>query len=369
LPLKKISYPQDKYGPEEVYEITDKKINLTGYLVIDNTKLGPGKGGFRMTNSVTVDEVFRLARTMTWKNALAGLPFGGAKAGIRWPGGSSKLKELFVRTFARELKPLLVKKYISAPDVNVGEHEIGWFVEEAGDYRAATGKPANLGGLPHELGSTGWGVAISTQTAAKIINLNLKGATVAIDGFGNVGRFSFKFLEQMGAKIVAVSDSHGAIWQNSGIKFADALSSKESLINEIYSVTNLKNVSKINYADLFTLDVDILIPASLSDVITETNVNKIKAKLVVSGANTSMSPECEVKLFERGIWVVPDFVANSGGVISSYAELESINQPKMFELINKKVSDATEKVMNHAVRHHQSPRLVALELAEAILNK
>ncbi|MEK9180162.1 MAG: Glu/Leu/Phe/Val dehydrogenase dimerization domain-containing protein, partial [Patescibacteria group bacterium] len=171
--------PRDEFGPEHVIEVSDPGIGMRGFLVIDNTVLGPGKGGIRMTPSVTVEEVFRLARTMTWKNAIAGIPFGGAKAGLVWDAkealrqaqgkfSEENLKKQHVQAFAIALKKYIPDKYIAGPDVNSGEREMRWFAEAIGDKRAATGKPAEMGGLPHELGSTGFGVAHSARVAAEV---------------------------------------------------------------------------------------------------------------------------------------------------------------------------------------------------------
>jgi glutamate dehydrogenase (NAD(P)+) len=209
------------------------------FLVVDNTAMGPGKGGIRMTADVTQDEVRRLARTMTWKNALAGIPFGGAKAGIIWPGGDENLKKAFIQSFARAIKLFTPRKYIAGPDVNTGEKEMQWFVEATGNWRSATGKPANLCmkifgkagekprstsgarlrgrcGIPHEFGSTGFGVAQATQVATEILGIPLKNATVAIHGFGNVGSFAYQILSEMGARIIALADSKVALISSSG---------------------------------------------------------------------------------------------------------------------------------------------------------
>ena len=219
--------PHDEFGPEYVIEVYDSKNGMRGFLVVDNTALGPGKGGIRMTSNVTAEEVYRLARTMTWKNALAGLPFGGAKAGIVWAGGSDSLKKSYMQSFARAINPLLIKKYIAGPDVNTGEQEMEAFVEAVGKWRAATGKPANYCmaafgekgercGIPHEFGSTGFGVAKAAAVALKIGNMDINRATVAIHGFGNVGTFTYKFLTDMGAKVVAIADTSGAVYSADG---------------------------------------------------------------------------------------------------------------------------------------------------------
>ncbi len=195
----------DAYGPENIVKVYDPKIGMEGVLVIDNTAFGPGKGGIRMTANVTEEEVRRLSRAMTWKNALADIPFGGAKSGIRWNKTQGKEKKAFIQSFARKIMPFIPSRYIAGPDVNTGKKEMQWFVEAIGNWHAATGKPANYCmklfgnkgekcGIPHEFGSTGFGVAQATRVALEQAGLNLKNATVAIHGFGNVGIFAYKFL-------------------------------------------------------------------------------------------------------------------------------------------------------------------------------
>src|SRR3989344_3440980 len=208
----------DNLGPRYVVKVFNHEFGVQGVLVIDNTKLGPGKGGIRMTPTVGEEEVARLARAMTYKNVLAGIPFGGAKAGIAFDPKTAdpKQKKKIVEWFARELKPFLLKYYIAGPDINMTEKEMAMFVQTAGDRRTATGKPERLGGLPHELGSTGYRVAEAAKIALAHRGLPLAGARVAIEGFGNVGTFTCKFLEEVGAKIVAVSDSKGAIYNPHG---------------------------------------------------------------------------------------------------------------------------------------------------------
>jgi len=339
----------DQWGPEYVVKVYQPKIGLVGFLVVDNTLLGPGKGGIRMTPDVTEEEVRRLARAMTWKNALAGIPFGGAKAGIVWSGGSEQQKKELIQEFARAIKIFTPRKYIAGPDVNTGEKEMQWFVEATGNWRSATGKPAKLCmlvfgkkgtvqqcGIPHEFGSTGFGVAHSTKVAANMIGLPLNKATVAIHGFGNVGSFTAKYLKAMGAKIVAVARKEGAVYKG----------------------------KKISQADFWKVPVDILIPASVTDVINNSNKNHIKAKLIVEGGNIPMQEKIEAELFKKGILIVPDFVANAGGVISSYAEYRGYNPKKMFETVKTKITKSTQMVLARALQEHKNPRTIALQIAK-----
>ena len=201
----------DTLGPSYVIQMYNPKHDVWAVTVIDNIGRGPGKGGIRMTGTVGVEEVSRLARAMTLKCAMADLPFGGAKSGIMVDPKtiSKEAKREIVVWFGEQLRMYAPKYYISAPDINMAEEEMRWFVEGHGDPKAITGKPKDLGGLPHELGSTGFGVAHSAKMALEFKGIPVQGATIAIEGYGNVGVFAHKFLEEMGAKIVAVSDSRG----------------------------------------------------------------------------------------------------------------------------------------------------------------
>lgn len=328
-----------------------------------------------MTPGVTEEEVVRLATTMTWKNAIAGIPFGGAKAGLVVPTGTSRAaKKELVQSFARALKPYLVTKYIAGPDVNSGEEEMQWFVEAADNWDAATGKPASYCithegsekcGLPHELGSTGYGVAQAASIAARIAGIDMKGATVAIHGFGNVGTFAYKFLTEMGAKVVAIADHTGAAYSESGFddkKIQEMISKKTNI------AVALKD-QLIKPEEFWGLKVDILIPASVTDVINDSNKKDIKAKIIVEGGNIVMKESIENELFERGIMIVPDFVANAGGVISSYAEYAGYNPEKMFKMVKDKITSATENVLLMSKKKKMNPRIVAMNQAVEIVSK
>jgi len=362
----------DEFGPEKVLEVHDTKAGMHGFLVIDNTVLGPGKGGIRMTPNVTATEVFSLARTMTWKCALAELPFGGAKSGIvADPKKISKeQKKKIIQSFAVALKPLCPKYYIAAPDVNTGEEEMRWFVEANGSWKAATGKPANMYngdkcGIPHELGSTGYGVAYAADVAAKYAGIDLKGATVAIEGFGNVGSFAAKFLSDMGTTIVAVSDSKGMIYNKEGLDVQKLLNVKKSSGN----VVNYKPGEVGSLKEIFSLPVDILIPAALSNSINSESVKDFKAKIVVEAANISITEEAEDILRSKNVIVIPDFVANAGGVISSYVEYKGLSHNKTFELIKSKIVKNTKAVLERSEGRNICSHKVAVEIAQERVRK
>lgn len=362
----------DGFGPELIYEVYDNQTGLKGVLVIDNTARGPGKGGIRMTSTVNVEEVFRLARTMTWKNALADLPFGGAKAGIIADVkkiSKDKKKEL-IQTFSRALKPVCPKKYIAGPDVNTAEQEMKWFVEANGNWKSATGKPANVCmqifgkkgekcGIPHEYGSTGFGVSLTASIAAKHSGLELKNASVAIEGFGNVGTFVAKHMSRFGAKIVAVSDSKGTIYNPDGLENSVLMQVKE----KTGSVVNYKDGKVLPNKKIFELPVDILVPAALPDVINKENVDKVQAKIIVEGANIPMTESIEEKLHKRGVLVIPDFLANAGGVISSYAEYRGYNPKDMFSIVERKIKRNVNLVLKKSKKKGMKPRDAAMEIA------
>ena len=358
---------KDKFGPEYLIEVYDPKIKMQGFLVLDNLALGPGKGGIRMTKNVNLEEVSRLARVMTLKNAIAGLPFGGAKAGIVWQGGSDSVKKKFIQSFAEKISPFCPKYFIAGPDVNTGEKEMEWFVKATGNLKTATGKPKKLKGLPHELGSTGLGVAIATKIVVENLGINIQGAKIAIHGFGNVGTFAYKFLNEMGAEIVALADATSTIYEKDG--FDKKIIRKMINRKKPLPLKEYPKGKKISPDDFWDLDVDILIPASVTDVINEKNKNKIKAKVIIEAGNIPMSEKIEEEFFEKGLFVLPDFVANAGGVISSYCEWKGYNEKKMFEIVKEKISQNTELVVKESLRQKQNPRKVAIEITKQRIKK
>ncbi|MEM7819280.1 MAG: Glu/Leu/Phe/Val dehydrogenase [Candidatus Aenigmatarchaeota archaeon] len=353
----------DVFGPEKIVEVYDPRINMHGFLVIDNTALGPGKGGIRMTPTVTINEIANLARAMTWKNAMADLPFGGAKAGIvADPKKLSKNEKIdIVKSFSKALKPLCPSVYIAGPDMYMGEEEMGIFAKANGSMKSCTGKPKNMGGIPHELGSTGFGVFHATVVAAEFIDLDIKNSKVAIEGFGNVGTFVAKFLSEIGAKIVCVSDSKGCIYNQDGLNYEKLMEIK----TKTGSVTNYSPGNVLPNKDIISLNVDILIPAAVPNLIVANDVKNVKAKLIVEGSNIPIEPSVEKMLHNKGITIVPDFIANAGGVISSYVEYIGGTPKKMFEMVENKIKKNTKIVLEHATKNGITTRDAALEIAKS----
>lgn len=360
MTIANMHFDPDEIGPELVIEVYNKKIGLRGILVIDNTKRGVAKGGIRMTKSVNVEEVFRLARAMTLKNALADLPFGGGKSGIVSDTKDKEEKKILIQSFSKAIKEFCPSRYIAGPDVNTGEEEMRWFVEANGHLDSCTGKPKELFGLPHELGSTGYGVAHATMVALDFMKLDVNNTRVAIDGFGNVGSFAAKFLSEYGAKIIAISDSKGCIYNPNGLDVEKILEIKKTT----GSVVNYKDGEILDSSKIFEIPTDVLIPASLSDVINESNWNKLKAKIIVEGANIPMKIEIEKKLFEKNVLIIPDIIANAGGVISSYAEYKRMSEKEMFELVKEKITKNTRIILERSYSTGKNTRDVAIEIAK-----
>jgi len=357
----------DEWGPEKIIQTYDPKTDMKGILVIDNTALGPGKGGIRFTPDVDVKEVFRLARAMTWKCALTELPFGGAKSGII--ANSKKItkgqKKAIVEAFSKSLKPVCPSQYVAAPDMYTAEEEMKWFAEANGSMKACTGKPKELGGIPHELGSTGFGVYHSTLVAIEHLGFDVKNMKIAIEGFGNVGWFVFKFLSEKGAKIVAVSDSKGCLYNKDGIDFNKVAKVKK----KTRTVIKYKPGKVLKNEKIFELPVDVLIPAAIPDVITKKNVNEVKAKIIVEGANIPIPHDVEKVLHKKGVLVVPDFVANAGGVISSYVEYTGGTPEKMFKLVEEKIRKNTKLVLEKSKKEKLNPRDAAMKIAQERVKK
>jgi glutamate dehydrogenase (NAD(P)+) len=363
-----ISTFPDEWGPELVIQTYDPRNRVRGVLVIDNTARGPGKGGMRIAPDVDARTVFRLARTMTWKCALADLPFGGAKAGIRAdPYKSDKIAQ--VKSFAKSIAPYVPNRWVSAPDMNVGENEIEAFVNEVGDLRAATGKPEHIGGIPHETGTTGFGVAVAMEAMLQRIEgrlslpTSLNNVRVVIQGFGNVGSELTRFLCAKGARIVAICDYWSGIHDENGIDFTKA-SKFAYAKSESQSLGNCKEARKISCDDIFDIDCDIFVPAAVGNVLTMETAPRLKAKAVLEAANNPTTTEAERFLHGKGVIVLPDILVNAGGVIGSYAEYKDKTPDEAFGLIDSKIRQNTTLVIDRSIETGTMPRVVAMEIAK-----
>ncbi len=302
-----------------------KIVVFLGWRSQHNSALGPYKGGVRYHPNVTPGEVVALSMWMTWKNSLAGIPYGGGKGGIRVDPrklSPRELEEMSRKYFAAISRIVGPDVDIPAPDVYTNPQTMAWYFDEYSKivgYNAwgvVTAKPVDLGGLQVRVISTGYGVALAAREAAKKWMGGLEGKTVAVQGFGNVGRYAAKYLAEWGAKVVAVSDSKGGIYNPDGLDIEEVMKVK----NETRTVINYKNAKRISNKELLELDVDILVPAAIENVITKENAPRIKAKVISEGANGPTTPEADRILHEKGIVVIPDILANAGGVTMSWIE-------------------------------------------------
>ncbi len=345
-----------------------------GYRVIHNANLGPSKGGIRYSMDVTLDEVKALAAWMTWKCAVVGIPYGGGKGGIKCHPQSMSKGELERMTRAYTVAMVDVfgpEKDIPAPDMNTGQQEMAWIMDEYSKLKGysspavVTGKPLVLGGSLGRVEATGRGVMVSARSAMAKMGLNPVGATCAVQGFGNVGSISAKLLATQGLKIVAISDVTGGYYDPNGINVEEAIAYKEGNKGTLEGF----KAQKISNNDLLILDVDVLVPAAMEDQITAENANDIKAKLIVEGANGPTSWNADDILNTKGIMVVPDILANAGGVTVSYFEWvqNRLGYYWTEERVNRRadrtMKQAFETVYQAAQKHDCSWRIAAYIVA------
>jgi glutamate dehydrogenase/leucine dehydrogenase len=361
-PERKIILNLNVWLDEKTLVVTD------GYVVYHNTARGPAKGGIRIDKNVTLEETVDLAERMTLKTALTGIPFGGGKSGIRLDNLklNSYTKRVILQEFVHMIRGDLVSgMYIPAPDLGTSPKEMAVIYGELHIPECVTGKPLGIGGLPGRREATGRGVAFSTFYSVKnILKSDIKKMKVAIQGFGNVGSWTAYFLSKLGAKVVSVSDITGGIYNNKGldiIKLMEHVSKSKPLLEF--------EGDKISNEELLTLNVDVLIPAAVENVLTREVALKVKAKIVVEGANGPTTDEGDEVLKERGIPLVPDILANSGGVIASYIEWKSAKSGSMtsseevYEFIDGTIEKSFDKILKLAKTRKISYKEAALSLA------
>ncbi len=298
---------------------------FTGYRVHHSTTRGPSKGGIRFHPAVTIDEVRALAMWMTWKCAVVNIPYGGAKGGVICDPKQMSLNELekLTRRYATEIAILMNPEGdIPAPDVNTSPQIMAWIMDTYSMHRGyttpavVTGKPIEVGGSLGRTEATGRGVMFTVREAMRHLNIPMEEATVAVQGFGNVGSIAAYLMQDKGCKIVAVSDSRGGIYNPKGFDVRDVLRFKA----ENGTVQGYPGTDRITNEELLALPCDILVPAALEKAITAENAPQIKAKIIAEGANGPTTPEADEILYDRGVFVVPDVLANAGGVTVSYFE-------------------------------------------------
>ena len=347
----------DAFGPSRIIHIHRPSVGLKAIVVVDNTSCGVAIGGVRMAPDVSTEECFRLARAMTWKNAAAGLRHGGGKSVIFGnPHIRVDEKERLIRAFAGAIRD--ITDYVPGPDMGTDELCMGWINDETG---RSVGLPSAVGGIPlDEIGATGFGLAASIDVARSFIGLDLKGARVAVQGFGAVGKHAMRFLSEKGAILVAASDTSGTLADPAGLDVAALIALKDAG----HSLREHSAGQKLPADAIIDVACDIWIPAARPDAINEGNVERLNTRLVAEGANIPCTTKAEEALHQRGVLVIPDFIANAGGVICAAIEYQKGTQKAAFDYIDERVRTNTRIVLDDATRNRLLPRAAALALAE-----
>ncbi|MFN8634663.1 MAG: Glu/Leu/Phe/Val dehydrogenase [Chloroflexota bacterium] len=367
-------------------ELDDGQVVVfTGHRVQHNLSRGPAKGGIRYHPDVTLDEVKALAMWMTWKCAVVRIPYGGAKGAVVCNPKEMSLRELerMTRRYATEISILLgPESDIPAPDLNTNAQTMAWIMDTISMHQGysvpgvVTGKPIAIGGSEGRQDATGRGLVYCVQEAAKSIKLDLRGARVAVQGFGNVGEAAARFLGEAGAQIVAIGDSGGTIFRADGIDLSLARRQRQ----ETGSIMGTPRAEKIGREELFEVDCDILVPAAIEGQITARNADRIRAKLIAEGANGPTTPEADLILRERGVTIIPDILCNAGGVTVSYFEwvqdreaffwtLEEINA-RLRRIMTRAFEDALRMSREHEVDLRTAAYMLAVgRVAEATLTR
>lgn len=346
----------DDLGPKTILHMHQPAIGLKAIAVVDNVAAGPAIGGVRMAPDVSLEECFRLARGMTLKNAAAGLPHGGGKSVIfADPTMDPSAKEQLIRAFAQGVKQLT--DYIPGPDMGTNEAAMALVRDEG---TRCVGLPKVLGGIPlDEIGATAYGVVASADIAKEVVGLKIKGARIAMQGFGAVGKNAARFFAQRGATLVAAADYSGAIYDDEGLD-VEALAHH---VEEGGRIADFEGGERLHREAIIGVDCDILVPAARPDVIRADNQATVKAKLIVPGANIGVTEKAEAMLHRRGVLCIPDFIANAGGVICGAVEYAGGSQAKVFEIIDEKIRGNTAEVLERVKHERILPREAAVEMA------
>ena len=338
---------------------------FTGYRVQHSMARGPAKGGVRFHQNVTEDEVKALAMWMTWKCAIVGIPYGGAKGGVIVDPRDLTHSELerLARRYFSEIQPIIGEQVdIPAPDVNTNAQTMAWFMDtysmNVGHAvpSIVTGKPVDIGGSLGREKATSRGIAFCVREAAKVMGLDLNGATVAIQGFGNVGGNAAPLLAELGCKIVAVSDVNGAVHCPEGFDVERLMET----VRETGTCTAYKGAQKIGNAELLEMEVDVLVPAALEGVIHKDNAEQLRCKILAEGANGPTTPQADKILTEKGVFVIPDVLCNAGGVTASYFEWVQGLQSFFWteDEVNQRLDQLMTKAFHevHAIYEAEKPK-------------
>jgi glutamate dehydrogenase (NAD(P)+) len=362
LPVADILRFADKLGPAKIIQVYEPTIDLKAVLVIDNIAMGPAIGGIRMAPDVSIEECIRLARTMTLKNAAAGLSHGGGKTVVYAdPKVPKAEKERLIRSLACALRNF--PEYVMGPDMGTDEECMAWIKDEINSHNVI-GLPAESGGIPiDQIGATAWGLRHAVEVALPYggfpAGFTLAQARLAIQGFGAVGKNAARFLAEQGAVLVGVADSQGSVYDPNGLEVESLIALKDAG----KSVVDYPKGEKFDRDAVVGFNCDIWIPAARPDVVNEDNMQRLQAKMVVEGANIPVTEGAEKYLYEKGVLCIPDFIANSGGVISAAMEYRGKIESEAIEIIQDKVRTNTRLILEEARNKNIPPREAAMNLA------
>jgi len=375
--LQKLRHPKERTELTLSPQFSDGRIHtIAAFIVHHSEALGPCKGGIRMSPTVTLDDVTALAMEMTWKCALIGVPFGGGKSGIvadpltLSPDDKQTLIRSFTRNARRNIHPLV---YVPAPDMGTNERDMG-HIKDAISYSLGnattqgsyvTGKPVIMGGIPGRREATGRGVVLTATEALEVLGCSIKGARVIIQGFGNVGAGAAEAFVEMGAKVVGVSDVEEALYEPNGLDVAALLAH----VRKSGSLRGAGQGRPVAHDALLEMPCEVLAPCATANQITGKNAARIQAKVIAEGANGPTSPEADVILNQRGVYVIPDILCNAGGVFVSYLEYtqetqqEQMTREEVLARLDRRMKDKFKLVHDTATARHFSTREAAMYLA------
>jgi len=355
----------DQLGPQKILHVYDPTTGIKGVVVVDTLSLAGAGGGTRMLPDITTTEIFQLARAMTHKYAILDFPVGGAKAGI-WgdPAVSGQKRKELMLSFGNAIKPLLSSGITMAADMGTDNDDVALFFEGAGVPKRFTGLSTQLiDGEPLEDHVTGYGVVVAALAACKLAGVEIKGARIAIEGFGKVGGGVAHYISEAGAMVVALSTIDGTIYNPDGLDVKALLESRKASGDK--AVSAYKDARHLKPQEIYGLPVDVLIPGARPHLINKSNVDGITAKVISSIANVPITDEAEEALFKKGVLSVPDFISNAGGVILGVVDVLGGKSEDVFKVVNNYIGPISKRILEEARQKNINPRALAISKTTA----
>ncbi len=354
----------DELGPEKIVHVYDPVTGTKGIVVVDTTSLGGAAGGIRMLPDITSEEIFWLARVMTYKFATLDMPIGGAKAGI-WadPGISGASREAMLKAFGCAVSTLIAQGVTLGADMGTDAKDVAAIYEGAGIPSRYSGlAQQEKDGEPLEDHATGYGVVVAAKAACEFAGIELKGATVAIEGFGKVGGGVARYMAEAGAKVLAISNIYGTTYNKEGLDISTLLAARKKSGDK--AVQEYKDAEHIDRRAIYFLPVDILVPGARPYVIDKSNANDVQAKIISSIANIPITDEAEEILFQRGVFSVPDFISNAGGAVLGIVDVLGGNAEDVFKALRELLIPLTHDILSEARKEKINPRSLAVRKAK-----